>query len=78
MEANITQLKLLKLHVDRKLLKPPKKKWQKTKLSTIKEEPHKAKSGKNDKSEGNDGEKSAREKEGDQEPDEKQNDEKLA
>ena len=42
LDANITQLKLLKLSVDRKLLKPPKKiasKWpRKAKLEPIQEE----------------------------------------
>ena len=38
MDGNITSLKLLKLSVDRKLLKPPKHKRWKTKLEPIREE----------------------------------------
>lgn len=72
MEANITQLKLLKLHVDRKLLKPPKKKFEKTKLSTIKEEPHKGKQRHKDEAHKSDEDQFERDENGDEEPNDEQ------
>ena len=72
MEANITQLKLLKLHVDRKLLKPPKKKFKHTKLSTIKEEPHKKKQRNKDEAHKSDEDQFERDGNGDEEQNDEQ------